>query len=244
MRLDQSAYQLKVFTFIEHLMIGSIINAAAVIIGGLIGLIVHTRLPKKITKTTFQAIGLFTIVLGITMAIKTSYYLAMVISLVLGSIIGSMLHLETLIVKVGTYLKKKTGSTNHQFSEGFITAFMLYCMGSLTLLGAIEEGLGNPPTLLLSKSVLDGFSSIALAASMGAGVIFSALPLFLYQGSITIVTSIVQQSLSEILITELSAVGGVLLVGLGIDILEIKKIPVLNMLPSLAIIFFIIYLVG
>ncbi len=222
-------------------MIGSIINAAAVIAGGLIGLLVHTRLPKQITHTTFQAIGLFTIVLGITMAIKTTHYLAMVISLVIGTIIGSMLHIETIIIKIGDILKKKTKSKNHQFSEGFITAFMLYCMGSLTILGAIEEGLGNPPTLLLSKSVLDGFSSIALAASMGAGVIFSALPLFLYQGSITVVTSIVQQSLSPLLVTELSAVGGVLLVGLGIDILDLKKIPVLNMLPSLPIIFLIIF---
>lgn len=225
-------------------MIGSIINAAAVIVGGIIGLVVHTRLPKQITHTTFQAIGLFTIVLGVTMAIQTTHYLSMVISLVVGSIIGSFLNLESFIVKIGGFLKRKTGSTNLQFSEGFITAFMLYCMGSLTILGAIEEGLGNPPTLLLSKSVLDGFSSIALAASMGAGVIFSALPLLLYQGSITIAASLLQQSLSQLIITELSAVGGVLLVGLGIDILEIKKIPVLNMLPSLVIIFVIMYLLG
>ena len=222
-------------------MIGSIINASAVIIGGIIGLLIHKRLPKNITQTTFQAIGLFTMVLGVTMAIKTTNYLAMIISLVTGSIIGSLLHLESFITRFGEYLKKKTGSTNHRFSEGFITAFMLYCMGSLTILGSIEEGLGNPPTLLLSKSVLDGFSSIALAASMGAGVIFSALPLLVYQGSITLVTSFVHQSLSEVIITELSAVGGVLLVGLGIDILKLKKISVLNMLPSLPIIFIIIY---
>ena len=119
---------------------------------------------------------------------------------------------------------------------------MLYCMGSLTILGSIEEGLGNPPTLLLSKSVLDGFSSIALAASMGAGVIFSAIPLILYQGSITLITLLVQQSLSEIIITELSAVGGILLVGLGIDILHIKKISILNMIPSLLIILVLAYI--
>ena len=222
-------------------MIGSIINALAVIIGGLIGLIIHKRLPKYVTKTTFQAIGLFTIVLGVSMAIQTTQYLAMVISLVLGSIIGSILDIQSKIKSIGVYLKKKTRSNNDKFSEGFITAFMLYCMGSLTILGAIEEGLGNTPTLLLSKSVLDGFSSIALAASMGVGVIFSAIPLLLYQGGITLVTSFVQHSLSQILITELSAVGGILLVGLGIDILEIKKIPILNMLPSLVIILIIGY---
>ena len=222
-------------------MIGSLINAAAVIIGGVLGLIIHSRLPKYITRTTFQAIGLFTIVLGVNMAIQTTQYLAMVISLVLGSIIGSALDLQSAVKKIGNYLKQKTKSNNARFSEGFITAFMLYCMGSLTILGAIEEGLGNTPTLLLSKSVLDGFSSIALAASMGAGVIFSAIPLLLYQGGITLVTSFVGQSLSQMVITELSAVGGILLVGLGIDILKIKKIPILNMLPSLIIILLIAY---
>lgn len=223
-------------------MIGSIINASAVIVGGILGLIIHTKLPKHITNTTFQAIGLFTIVLGVSMAIQTTQFLALILSLVLGSIIGSGLHLDEKIIQIGLYLKEKTGSTNHQFSQGFITAFMLYCMGSLTILGAIEEGLGQPPTLLLSKSVLDGFSSIALAATMGSGVIFSALPLFLYQGTITFVTSIVHQSLSQLLITELSAIGGVLLVGLGIDILDLKKIPVINLLPSLPIMVIIIYL--
>ena len=222
-------------------MIGSIINATAVIIGGILGLLIHTKLPKHITNTTFQAIGLFTIVLGVSMAIQTTHFLAMVLSLVTGSILGSLLHLDTAITKIGEYLKTKTGSTNSQFSEGFITSFLLFCMGSLTILGAIEEGLGQSPTLLFSKSVLDGFSSIALAATMGAGVIFSAIPLLLYQGGITVATSIFHQSLSQLLITELSAVGGVLLVGLGIDILKIKKISVLNMLPSLAIMITIIY---
>jgi uncharacterized membrane protein YqgA involved in biofilm formation len=217
------------------------VNALAVVIGGVIGLIIHSKLPKQITHTTFQAIGLFTIVLGVSMAVKTTQFLAMVLSLVFGSILGSLLHLDKVISKIGDYLKQKTGSKNSQFSEGFITAFMLYCMGSLTILGAIEEGLGQPPTLLFSKSVLDGFSSIALAATMGAGVIFSAIPLFLYQGGITITTTLVQHSLSSLMITELSAVGGVLLVGLGIDILDIKKITVLNMLPSLPIMLAIIY---
>jgi len=222
-------------------MIGSIVNATAVIIGGILGLLIHTKLPKHITDTTFQAIGLFTIVLGVSMAIQTTHFLAMVLSLVIGSIIGSLLHLDIAITKIGEYLKNKTGSTNSQFSKGFITSFLLFCMGSLTILGAIEEGLGQSPTLLLSKSVLDGFSSIALAATMGAGVIFSAIPLLLYQGGITVATSIFHQSLSQLLITELSAVGGVLLVGLGIDILKIKKISILNMLPSLAIMLTIIY---
>lgn len=216
-------------------MIGSIINAAAVLIGGTVGLIIHKKLSETTTHTTFQAIGLFTIVLGVSMAIKTTNFLAMILSLVIGSMCGSVLHLDKAINKAALFLKRKVGSTDNRFSEGFITSFLLFCMGSLTILGAIEEGLGQPPTLLLSKSVLDGFSSIALAATMGAGVIFSALPLLLYQGGITIVTSLVHQSLSPLMIAELSAVGGVLLVGLGIDILGLKKISIVNMLPSLIV---------
>jgi len=229
--------------FPDEIMIGSIINASAVLIGGTVGLLIHKKLSETTTYTTFQAIGLFTIVLGVSMAIKTTNFLAMILSLVIGSMCGSLLHLDKAINRLALFLKRKVKSKNDSFSEGFITSFLLFCMGSLTILGAIEEGLGQPPTLLLSKSVLDGFSSIALAATMGAGVIFSALPLLLYQGSITIVTSLVQHSLSSLMITELSAVGGVLLVGLGIDILGLKKISVLNMLPSLVVMIIIVSLI-
>ncbi len=223
-------------------MIGTLINAGAVVLGGVIGLLIHSKLPEKITKTTFHAIGLFTIVLGVSMSIKTNNFLFMIISIVVGSIIGSILDIDLYVRRFGVFLKKKIGSKNDNFSEGFITAFLLYCMGSMTILGAIEEGLGSPPNLLLSKSVLDGFSSIALGASVGIGVIFSAIPLLIYQGGITLATSVFQGSLTEVIVTEISAVGGLLLIGLGIDILEIKKLKILNMLPSLVIIIILSYL--
>ena len=130
-------------------------------------------------------------------------------------------------------VKKKTGENGR--ARGFVTSFLLFCMGSMTILGAIEEGLGGRPNLLLAKSVLDGFSSIALSASFGVGVLFSAIPLLIYQGGITLFASSLHHVLTPKLINELTAVGGLLLIGLGINILKIKQLSILNMLPSLIV---------
>jgi len=216
-------------------MLGTIVNAGAVVAGSIIGLLIHKRMPERITKLVFQAIGLFTLFLGFNMASKTSNYLIMIFSLVIGSIIGEWLNIEQQINNFSNWLKSKSGSSNVKFSEGFLTSFLLFCMGSMSILGAIEEGLGGKPDLLLAKSVLDGFSSIALAAAMGIGVLFSVIPLFIYQGSITLFASYLQDYLTPNMINELSAVGGVILIGLGINIMEIKQIRVINMIPALLI---------
>jgi len=126
-------------------------------------------------------------------------------------------------------------SKNEKFTEGLVTAFLLWCMGSMTILGAMEEGFGNHPNLLLAKSVLDGFSSIALSASMGIGVMFAAIPLLIYQGGLTLLASLLGDFVSDAVIAEITAAGGLLLIGLGIDILEIKKLKILNMLPALVV---------
>jgi uncharacterized protein len=222
-------------------MIGTLVNVLAVIIGSGIGLFVKTKLPKKIKDTAFQGIGLFTIILGIFMAIKTTNFFIMVFSIVLGAVIGELIDIETKVNNFGEFLKGKIKTTNNRFSEGFVTAFLLYCMGSMTILGAIEEGLGGVPNLLITKSLLDGFSSIILASTMGIGVLFSSIPLLLYQGGLTLFASQVQTFFSEIIINELTAVGGILLLGLGISMLEIKKIRILNMIPSLIIVVILTY---
>jgi len=222
-------------------MIGTLVNVLAVIIGSSMGLFVKKKLPKKITDTAFQGIGLFTIILGIFMAIKTTNFFIMVFSIVLGAVIGELIDIETKVNNFGEFLKRKIKTTNNRFSEGFITAFLLYCMGSMTILGAIEEGLGGEPNLLITKSLLDGFSSIVLASTMGIGVLFSSIPLLLYQGGLTLFASQVQTFFSEIIINELSAVGGILLLGLGISMMEIKKIRILNMIPSLFIVVILAY---
>lgn len=223
------------------LMIGSIINAAAVVVGGVIGLVIHKNLPDRVKTTAFQAIGLFTIFLGISMAFKTNNLLIMIFSIVFGSVIGAWLDFDKFVNRFGDWLKEKVKSKNDKFAEGFITAFMLYCMGSMTILGAFEEGFGGTPTLLLSKSVLDGFSSIALAASLGAGVVFSSIPLLLFQGGLTLSAVMLEDFLTNMVVCELTAVGGLILIGLAINILEIKKLNILNMLPSLVIVVILSY---
>ncbi len=214
-------------------MLGTLVNTGTVVTGALIGVLIHSRMPERITKTTFQGIGLFTLYIGFTMAAKTQNVLIMVFSIVLGAILGELLNIGSRMEKVSEWGKSRIGSKNDKFTEGFITAFMLFCMGSMTILGSIEEGLGGEPTLLLAKSFLDGFGAIALASSLGIGVLFSAVPLLIYQGGLTLLAGLVQGWLTEPIINEISAVGGLMLIGLGITILEIKKLKILNLLPAL-----------
>lgn len=217
-------------------MTGTLINAAAILAGTFIGLLIKTKLPERVIKIVFQALGLFTLLLGAKMALEMQEFLIAIGSLVVGSVIGELLGLEKRMEGFGAWVKRKMKSDNDKFTDGLITAFLLYCMGSLTILGAIEEGLNGNMDLLLMKSLMDGCSSIALASALGAGVGFSAIPLLLYQGGITLFASSMSEFFSEAIIRELSAVGGILLIGLGINILEIKKLRILNMIPALIIV--------
>lgn len=222
-------------------MIGTLINAAAVITGSILGLIIHSKLPENITKRVFQGIGLFTFFLGIHMASKTDNFLIMIFSIVIGAIIGEWMDIDKAMNRFGEWLKRKVKSNNENFSNGFVTAFLLFCMGSMAILGAFEEGLGQEPNLLMAKSVLDGFSSIALSASLGIGVIFSAIPLIIYQGGLTLFAGSLEGFFTNGIINELTAVGGLLLIGLGINILEIKNLKILNMIPSLVVVVILAY---
>ena len=216
-------------------MIGTLVNVVAIIIGGSIGLLFRTKIPERMFKIVFQAIGIFTLYLGVSMALKANELLIMVFSLVVGALIGESLRLEDRVENWSERLKRKIGSKEDKFSTGFVTAFMLFCLGTLTILGSLEEGMGKEPTLLMTKSVMDGFSAIALAAVMGVGVIFSVIPLLIYQGGLTLLAALFGEVIPELIINEIAGVGGILIIGLGISILEIKKIKVLNMLPALLV---------
>lgn len=212
---------------------GTLFNVITVIVGSCIGLLVRKRLSKRFIDVVFAGLGLFTIFLGISMALKSEEMLLMIFALVIGGLLGEAIQVEQSLNRLSDLLKKRINSSNSQFTEGLTTAFMLFCVGSLTILGAFEEGLGNKPNLLITKGVMDGFSSIALSTAFGVGVLFSAIPLLLYQGGLTLFASFLAPVLSNAIITELSAVGGVMIIGIGINILEIKKLPVVNMLPAL-----------
>lgn len=222
-------------------MTGTLINAAAIIVGSLIGIGLHTKLPARIVKIVFQGIGLFTLFIGFYMGMKTNNLFLMIISIVTGGIIGEWINIDKYVSLFGDKVKSKFKSKNSKFTEGLVTAFLLFCMGSVTILGAIEEGLGGEPNLLLAKSVLDGVSSIALAAAMGFGVAFSVIPLLIYQGGLTLLATYFGDYFSNHIIDELTAIGGLMLIGLGLNILEIKHIKILNMLPALIVIVILAY---
>lgn len=216
-------------------MIGTLINIGAIILGGSIGLLFRTKIPERLFKIVFQAIGVFTLYLGISMALKANELLIMVFSLVLGSLLGELLRLEERVEMLSERLKKRVGSGDANFSTGLLTAFMLFCMGAMTIVGSLEEGMGKEPTLLLTKSLMDGISSVALAAVMGIGVLFSVIPLLIYQGGLTLLAALFGDIIPQVVINEITGIGGVLIIALGISILELKKIKVLNMLPAILI---------
>ena len=219
-------------------MIGTIVNCSAIVIGSIIGLLLKGKFPQKIRKIIFQGIGLATLMIGIQMAIKGTEILMIILSLIIGGIIGEMKKNEKRLDHFGDTIKRKFKKKqgNEKFTEGFMAATLLYCIGSMAIMGAIEEGINGNPDILFAKSALDGISSIIFAASFGIGVVFSVIPVFLYQGSITQMAFLLKNAITPIMINEMTAIGGILIVGLSINILEIKKVKVGNLLPSLAVI--------
>jgi len=226
-------------------MLGTIINVGAVVAGGCIGLLLKKGLPEKYNTIYFQAVGLFTFILGIQMALKITVPLLVVLSLIAGGLTGEFFQLEVRMNRLGDYIKKKFKFGNENFTEGLTTAFLLFCMGSMSILGPVEEGLtGNVSELLKAKSLMDGFSAILLTSALGLGVIFSVIPLLIYQGGITLLAQFAGQDIPEGYINEITVVGGLLLIGLAFDILKIKKLHILNMLPALIYICLFLWLQG
>ena len=215
-------------------MLGTIINVGTVVAGGSIGLLLKKGLPEKYSTIYFQAVGLFTLVLGIQMSLKITEPLLVVFSLIAGGLTGEWCKLEERMNRFGDYLKVKFKRGNERFTEGLVTAFLLFCMGSMSILGPVEEGLtGGVSELLKAKSLMDGFSAILLASALGVGVLFSSVPLLVYQGGITLLVMFIGKDIPAIYINEITVIGGILLIGLAFDILNIKKLHVLNLLPSL-----------
>ncbi len=216
------------------LPIGSIVNALAIIGGSLIGCWLQSRFPERIRAIVFQGLGLCVLLIGIQMALKVENLLIVIFAVLLGGITGELLRLDTLFERLGNRFKKLIKSKNPKFTDGLITASLIYCIGAMAIIGSLEEGITGDPTVLYTKSILDGFASVALAASYGSGVLFSFIPVLLYQGFMTIGASFFQQYFSAMMIAQISACGGLLIVGIGINLLELTEIKLANLLPALA----------
>jgi uncharacterized membrane protein YqgA involved in biofilm formation len=223
-------------------MIGTIVNTLAVAAGGTLGLLLNKSLHPRFKEIYFQATGLFTIVIGITMVKDMQQIILVVASVAIGALIGEWMQLEMLLNRLSDKLKSRLRVGNEKFSEGLVTSFILFCIGAMTIVGAIDEGVGRSSEVLLTKSLMDGFSAILLASAYGVGVIFSSVPLFVFQGSITLLAMYAASFFSPEIIQGLSSVGGILLIGLGINILEIRKLRIVNLLPALLLVVIFIWL--
>ena len=218
-------------------MKGTIVNVLAIFLGCSVGLILKSKFPEKIEKLIMQVLGLASLLIGMQMAIKADNILLVIFSLVIGGVIGEIIDIEAGLERFGERIKRKFKSNNNseRFVEGFLIASLLYCVGSMTIMGAIKEGLSGNPDILYAKSLLDGVTSIAFTAAMGIGVLFSAIPVFLYQGGITLLARAIKDFLSPEIINEMTAVGGILIWGIGFGLLGIKKIKVGNLLPAILV---------
>jgi hypothetical protein len=216
---------------------GTIVNVVAIFLGCSAGFILKSKFPEKIEKIIMQALGLASLLIGMQMAIKADNILLVIFSLVIGGVIGEIIDIEAGLERFGERIKRKfkSNNTSERFVEGFLTASLLYCVGSMAIMGAIKEGLSGDPDILYAKSLLDGVTSIAFTAAMGIGVLFSAIPVFLYQGGITLLARNIKDFLSPEIINEMTAVGGILIWGIGFGLLGIKKIKVGNLLPAILV---------
>ncbi len=227
-------------------MIGTLINFAAVIVGSTLGLLLGRRFPERLKTIVIAALGLITISLGVAAAIKTENALILLLALALGAIIGELIDIDRGINHLGDWLKKRferPGSAGN-FTLAFVLASLQFCVGPLTILGSINDGLSGDFSLLAIKAVLDGFSSIIFASTFGLGTLFAGGTVLIVQGGIALFAGLVKPLLvsqpgasiaAQPRVIELSAVGGVILIGLALNILDLKRIKIANMLPALLI---------
>jgi hypothetical protein len=223
-------------------MTGTFINVAAVLVGGAFGLLFGARLPERVRQTVISGLGLFVAAIGVQMAIKMKQPLIVLGGLLIGGILGEWWRIEDGLRWLGAWLESRftSGSSNEKssrFIRGFLTASLVYCIGPLAILGSIQDGLTGDYSLLAIKSVLDGFASLAFASSLGVGVLFSSLVILVYQGSLSLLAAQAQAVITPAMTNEMTAVGGILLVGIAISsLLEIKPIRVGNFLPALVVV--------
>ena len=217
--------------------LGTIINTLTVLGGGLLGLLIGNKIPERVRVIIVQVIGLTTLAIGLRDVIDTDNIVFPLLGMVLGGIVGELLRLEDRLAGIGEFLRQKFAKevAESSFVNGFVTATLLFCVGPLTILGAIEDASGKTPQLYIIKGTLDGFMTIIFAALYGVGAVFSALSVFVVQGSLTLFGTTLDALLTDRMRLELFSAGGLAVVAIGINLLEIKKIRLGSLLPGLVI---------
>ncbi|MGB9812589.1 MAG: DUF554 domain-containing protein [Thermovenabulum sp.] len=224
-------------------MLGTIVNSLSIIIGSLMGYFLKNQFSDDIKSTIMQGLSLTVMLIGISMSIKTKNLLVVTLSIVTGAIIGEVLKIEEGLNKIGGQLEKRFSNNEGEFTKAFVTASLVYCVGAMAIMGSIESGLNGNHGILFVKSILDGVSSIVFTSSLGIGVAFSSIPVFIYQGAITLSAKFIKAYLNDDVIREMTATGGLLIFGIGINMLSgNSRIKVGNLLPAIFTAIFITYM--
>ena len=225
-------------------LLGSFLNALFIIIGALIGRLFQ-NIPDKIKETSLSIIGLAVALLGIQMGFESENFIIIIISLVVGAVIGEWLDLDRLFNRFGQWIEfelshGKKKKSNGSIAEGFVTASLIFVIGSMAILGALDSGIRNDHNVLITKGIIDGFTSIILASTLGIGVLLSAFPVFVYQGTIALLAGVISMYIPDaalnLFIQEMTATGGVMIMAIGLNIAGLTKIRVANLLPGIAIV--------
>ncbi len=223
--------------------LGTLINVGAIIIGSTIGLLLKHNLKDKYKLVMLQGVGLSTIVMGLNGAITglspyandKFFYLFIILSIVFGGIIGAYLKIEEKLNSMGNHIQAKFNNQNGNFSKGFVTASLIFCVGAMAIMGSISDGLSGDYSTLAIKAILDGITSMILASTLGIGVVFSFVPVLIYQGSLTILAHFFNHFLSDTVKDEMAIIGGILIIGIGLELAEIKKFKIADLLPAIFI---------
>jgi uncharacterized membrane protein YqgA involved in biofilm formation len=217
-------------------MLGTVVNTVAIIMGGLIGLMLKKgQIAEKSSRTIIQAISFSVIFIGLKSAFPSDDILLIILCLSVGALIGEALAIEDRLEALGSWFENRFSGAGAGFSKGFVAASLVYCVGSMAVVGAMESGLSGNHQTLYAKSMLDGISAVVFASTLGAGVLLSAFSVFVYQGVITLTAASLKPILTPAVVQQMSAVGGLLIVGIGFNLLEIKRIRIGNMLPAIVL---------
>lgn len=221
---------------------GTLVNIAAVVAGCAFGHFAGRLISPPIRRTMMAGLGLAVLLVGAQLALQGRHILIIISSLIIGGIIGEVVGIEMRLRALGERLQDRF-SGQGKLAEGFVTASLLYCVGAMAVMGALQDGVGETPTILYAKAALDGVASIALTATLGIGVIFSVIPLLIYQGGLTLIAGWASTVMTEAAIAEMNGVGGLLIIAIGLDLLDVKRLPVGNLLPAIFVALALVHIV-
>ena len=217
------------------MVLGTIANVVAILIGGIAGTLIKGGLPSKIAATVIKGLALTVFLVGVTNALKVNNLLLVMLSMAIGGIVGESLDIDQRLKNLGDAVERRFKGRGGKISDGFVTGTLLYCVGAMAIVGSLESGLSGNHQILYAKSVLDGIVSLIFASTLGIGIALSAFSVLLYQGSITLAASSLQPLLSETIKADTSAIGGLLIIGMSLNMLEMNNIKVANLLPAIFI---------